>query len=359
MDLPVKKPRLEWLDALRGFTMILVVANHVSQMGFEQNWKWSSSLPFLLLFRMPLFFFVSGFLAYKAAQVWDANNLGQLLVKKLKVQIIPTACFFFLFCAMMSPNFVDAVVTNFHSATKGGYWFTIALLWMFVIYYLFAYVESKLKVKSWIPITVLFLISLVFYESCFLPKYFSWAQGYKGEHIQWIDDLSLGRVFIHFPFFLYGNIVHRYWDKAQRVMDSKWFYPLIIVLVILATLDVLKWHQLRLEWTNLPSTIAKFGLLTIVFMYFRNYQQYFTKLTVIGASLQYIGRRTLDIYLIHFFFMPNVPAIGMFFDKYRHNFALDTTISVVMALLIIGFCIISSNILRVSPFFKKWLFGRS
>ena len=29
-----KKVRLEWLDALRGFTMILVVANHVSQMGF-------------------------------------------------------------------------------------------------------------------------------------------------------------------------------------------------------------------------------------------------------------------------------------------------------------------------------------
>jgi fucose 4-O-acetylase-like acetyltransferase len=84
-------------------------------MGFEQNWKWSSSLPFLLLFRMPLFFFVSGFLVYKAAQVWDANNLGQLLVKKFKVQIIPTACFFFLFCAMMSPNFVEAVVTNFHS----------------------------------------------------------------------------------------------------------------------------------------------------------------------------------------------------------------------------------------------------
>ena len=25
----IKKPRLEWLDALRGFTMILVVANQV------------------------------------------------------------------------------------------------------------------------------------------------------------------------------------------------------------------------------------------------------------------------------------------------------------------------------------------
>ena len=358
MDLPVKKPRLEWLDALRGFTMILVVANHVSSIGFEQHLKYSSSLSFLLLFRMPLFFFVSGFLAYKAAQVWNARNLGQLILKKLRLQIIPTVVFFLLYCALICKGFADSVVTNFHLSTKGGYWFTIVLLWMFIIYYLFAYLESKLKVKSWIPIAVLFVVSLLFYESCFLPKLFPWAQGSKLPPIQWINDLSLGRVFIHFPFFLFGNIVHRYWDQAQRVMDSRWFYPIVIVIVILATGDVIKWHNLRFEWTNLPSTLAKFGLLTIVFMYFRYYQKYFTKLTVVGASLQYIGRRTLDIYLIHFFFMPNVPTIGMFFDKYRHNFVLDTTLAVLMALLIIGFCCITSNILRVSPFLKKWLFGR-
>ena len=358
MEKPVKKARLEWLDALRGFTMILVVANHVSQMGFEQHWKWSSSLSFLLLFRMPLFFFVSGFLAYKASQVWTVSNLGQLLLKKVRVQIIPTATFFLLYSAIICPQFLTDVVANFHSPTKGGYWFTIALLWMFVVYYLFAYAESKLPRRSWIPITLLFIVSLGFYETCFLPKIFPWAQGYKGAHIQWIDDLSLGRVFIHFPFFLFGNIVHRYWDGAQRIMDSRWFYPLVVVVVIFATADVLKWHNLRLQWTNLPSTLAKFGLLTIVFMYFRHYQQYFTQFTVAGKTLQYIGRRTLDIYLIHFFFMPNLPAIGMFFDKYRRNFVLDTTLSVTIALLIIGFCIITSNILRVSPFFMKWLFGR-
>ena len=367
MDLSVKKTRLEWLDALRGFTMILVVANHVSQIGFEQHWKWSASLPFLLLFRMPLFFFVSGFLAYKTSQVWTASSLGQLLLRKLRLQIVPTVVFFLLFCAMICPSFSDAVVINFHSPTKGGYWFTIALLWMFVIYYLFAFLESKLlshlppKVSrycSWIPIVMLFAVSLCLYETCFLPKTFPWAQGYKGAHLQWIDDMSLGRVFIHFPFFVFGNMVHRYWDKAQRVMDSQWFYPVVVVLVIMSTLDVLKWHTLRLEWTNLPSTLAKFGLLTIVFMYFRHYQQYLTKLSPVGATLQYIGRRTLDIYLIHFFFMPNIPTVGMFFDKYRHNFALDTTLSVLIALLIIGFCCVTSNILRVSPFFKKWLFGR-
>lgn len=363
MNLPVKKPRLEWLDALRGFTMILVVANHVSRMGFEQNWKFSSSLSFLLLFRMPLFFFVSGFLAYKAAQVWNAHSLGQLLTKKLQVQVIPTVVFFLLYCAIISPSFEGGVINNFHSPMKGGYWFTIALLWMFIIYYLFAYLESRLprKVPSWLPITVLFVVSLCFYETCFLPNLFPWAQGYKGQPTQLgqlLNDLSFAQVFFHFPFFLFGNIVHRYWDKAQRVMDSPWFYPVVVVVVILSTMDVLKWHNLRMEWTNLPSTLAKFGLLTMVFMYFRYYKDHFTKFSVVGVSLQYIGRRTLDIYLLHFFFLPNIPTIGEFFDKYRHNFVLDTTLSVLIALLIIGFCCITSNILRVSPFFRKWLFGR-
>ena len=362
-----RKPRLQWLDAMRGFTMILVVANHVSQMGFDQHWKYSSSLPFLLLFRMPLFFFISGFLAYKASQLWTGAELGRLIGKKLRVQIIPTAVFFVLYCGIVCKGFTDSLVTNLHSPTKGGYWFTIALLWMFIIYYLFSFVESRLlrfvdkhgiAMPRWLPIVLLFVVSLLFYETCFLPKTFAWAQGHKGPPIQWIDDLCLGRVFIHFPFFVFGNMVHRFWDRSQKIMDSRWFYPIVVTLVIVSTIEVLKYHNLRMEWTNLPSTVAKFGLLIIVFMYFRHYAEYFTRLTVVGRTLQYIGRRTLDIYLLHFFFMPNVPAIGKFFFANRHNFVLDTTLSVLMALLIIGFCVVTSNILRVSPFFKKYLFGR-
>ena len=141
-------------------------------------------------------------------------------------------------------------------------------------------------------------------------------------------------------------------------MDCKWFYPIIVVIVIFAALDSQSWHTLRMAWAIIPLTLARFLLLTIVFMYFRHYQQYFTQQTIIGTSLQYIGRRTLDIYLIHYLFLPNLPTLGAFFNQYRHNFVLDTTISVLLALIVIGFSIITSNLLRVSPFFKKWLFGR-
>ncbi len=356
-----KKKRLEWLDALRGFTMIQVVANHVAGIGFGEEWKHSSSIPFLVLFRMPLFFFVSGFLAYRASQLWDLKHLGQLVWKKVKVQTIPTVAVFLLAMAILDRQFWPAVGQALHSPLKGGYWFTIALLYMFVIYYLFSYLESKLKWKTWIPITLLFLVSLFFYETNYQPRYFSWAMGYKGQKTDlyyFLQDSSLIQVLLYFPFFLYGNIVHRYWDKWQRLMDSKWFFPVVIVIVILATLDALKWHTLRMTWAVIPLTISRFGLLTVTFMYFRHYQLYFTKYSFMGVTLQYIGRRTLDIYLIHFLFMPDLPQIGEFFKSYPHNFVIDLLLSVTLGLVIIGFSIVTSNILRISPFFKKWLFGR-
>ena len=336
--MPAKKPRLEWLDALRGFTMIMVVANHVAQIGFEEEWKHSSSLQFLLLFRMPLFFFISGFLAYKASQIWTARNLSGLILKKVRVQLIPTLVFFALATAILKPHFWPGVEESFHSPTKGGYWFTLVLLYMFLIYYPFAYLENKItshmppvsaKWMSALLIILLFLVSLAFYDSCYQPKYFSWAKGHRGPMTdihQFLLDSNLGQLMLWMPFFLYGNIAHRYWDKA---------------------------------WAIIPLTLAMFLLLTITLMYFRYYQHYFTKLTIIGASLQYIGRRTLDIYLIHFLFLPSLPSIGSFFKLYRHNFITDTTVSILFALLVIGFSIIASNILRISPFLKKWLFGRS
>ena len=214
------------------------------------------------------------------------------------------------------------------------------------------------KMPSWLPIAVLFIISACCYETCYQPKYFDWAFGWPKAPNEFMNYTSFNQLFMYMIFFLYGNIVRRYWDQAQRVMDSKWFYPIIIVLVIFAALDSLRWHTMRMTRAIIPLTLARLLLLTIVFMYFRHYHQYFTQRTVVGRSLQYIGRRTLDIYLIHYLFLPDLPTMGSFFSQYRHNFVLDTTLSVVLALMVIGFSCITSNILRVSPFFKKWLFGR-
>ena len=353
-----KKTRLEWLDALRGFTMVMVVAYHVAQTGFGETLKNSSSMPFLIMFRMPLFFFVSGFLAYKASQVWNARNLGKLLAKKLRVQIVPTVIFFLVATAILHNNLDKTIMIHLHSMYKGGYWFTLVLLYMFVVYYLFAYVESKMKRRSWIPIVVLFVLSLVAYETCFLPKQFFYAYGHKGMADTIMTQTSFILLFQYFPFFLYGNIVHRYWKQAECVMDSRWFFPIVVLVALLSSLDALKWHTLRMEWANLPMTLARFTMLTIVFMFFRRYKESFTREHWVGRGLQYIGVRTLDIYLIHYIFLPHVSGVGAFFKVNPGNFVLDTTMSILLGLLVIGFCLVTSSILRISPLLKKYLFGR-
>lgn len=55
------KKRIGYLDALRGFTMILVVCVHcLTYSDIKQN----PITDFFSLFRMPLFFFISGFILY-------------------------------------------------------------------------------------------------------------------------------------------------------------------------------------------------------------------------------------------------------------------------------------------------------
>ena len=90
------KVRLEWIDAMRGFTMVMVVAMHGFVNGFQESFR-SPALSFLVLFRMPLFFFISGFLAYKANADWSFSGFSRMMGKKIRIQIIPTVVFFFCF----------------------------------------------------------------------------------------------------------------------------------------------------------------------------------------------------------------------------------------------------------------------
>ena len=354
-----KGTRLEWLDAMRGLTMILVVAYHVAQMSFGLSEKTSSSLPFFVLFRMPLFFFVSGFLAYKASFEWTWPNALRLTWKKIKIQVLPALVFLCVFIILRRPEFWGSFEYCMKSPTKGGYWFTWVLLHMFIIYYLTCMVQelvnSKFKIENsrgrhW-AIWVLFVVSLIVYETLYQPS------------ISYHKDLffrysSLVTTMNFLPFFLFGNLVHRYWNQAQKVADSSWFYPILTLIAFLACADIFRWHFCRFEWTNLPRTIAMFTLLSMVVIFFRNYQSWFTQERFIGRTLQYIGVRTLDVYLLHYILLPRLPQVGQWLNQNRPNFVLEVVTSFSVALIVIAFCLLISQILRISPLFRQYLFGR-
>ena len=365
------KQRLQWIDAMRGFTMLMVVTNHVQSASFGELPNLSSSMQFFLLFRMPMFFFISGFLAYRTKDTWTFHDFCQKTGKKLRVQIIPTIVFFLVGAILLHPStFGSTVVDWYHSPRKGGYWFTLVLLYMFVVYYVFEFIENNIvkyslpqraeeqkSPKLW-PILTLWVIAVFGGLTCYLPKWFSWGQRYGYTYTGWLNDTSVIELLRYFHFFIFGNIVHRYWHKFERLFDLKGFYLAIVALAFLSTVEYVKLHFLRGQWANLTHMMAQYSLLTIVFLFFRYYQDSFTQDRRLGRLLQYVGMRTLDVYLIHYLFLPKVPAVGKFFNANPGNFVLDTALSLGVSILIVGFCVVVSNTLRISPFLKKYLFGR-
>lgn len=101
METKQGKKRIEYLDAMRGVTMLLVVYSHILYFGYSgafnnmtiEEGDFLTYNEVFTLFRMPLFFFISGFVLFKQDFSWSAAESGKFLLKKAKVQLVPTAFF--------------------------------------------------------------------------------------------------------------------------------------------------------------------------------------------------------------------------------------------------------------------------
>lgn len=137
------KQRVAYIDALRGFTMFLVVFWHVMALSFGVSSEESIVGNFFLSFRMPMFFFISGFLGYKIAEGLDFGTYKSLIKKKSFVQLVPTFILFSLWCIV---NNSSPLV--FFEKGLTGYWFTLVLFEMFVIQYTVSLIFSRLNKRG-------------------------------------------------------------------------------------------------------------------------------------------------------------------------------------------------------------------
>ncbi|WP_055098259.1 acyltransferase family protein [Gabonia massiliensis] len=129
MEVPIKNKRIEYLDAMRGFTMILVVYAHVLLFSFGFNSDSHASFnQFFMLMRMPLFFFISGFIFYKDIN-WTLPIIRQFILKKSQVQLLSTLIVYTIFIFVFQKDFWEGIMTQ----TKYGYWFTITLFEFFLL----------------------------------------------------------------------------------------------------------------------------------------------------------------------------------------------------------------------------------
>lgn len=345
----LKQPtkRIEYIDALRGFTMILVVFHHlIPHLGITNSFADSV----FISFRMSLFFFVSGFIGFKLMS-WDRNTYLAMNKNKLLHQLVPTLILGIIYTYIMSSsNLMDFIL----SSKKLGYWFTIVMFEMYLILYTLNLCLYNSNFKIFEKRLVISLVLLSILSFC------SWIIFSKFPH-KLVDAFSLWRLARDFPYFAFGIICSMNKDLFHRILENKYFTFIIIVLFSLGF--YMKRFYLSASSNTIlillnfiVSCLIGFAGLLIVYNTFRVYKDSFSSDKKIGRMLQYIGKRTLEIYILHYFFLPTLPWVGDMLSKYN-NAVLELFIGLFISLIVIAVCLVVSNILRTNPILAKYLCG--
>ena len=325
------KQRIGYIDAMRGFTMILVVFSHVCSMCFGDKSMGFNNV--FYLFRMPCFFLISGWL-------FDPLKGSFSLVAKHKfmVQIIPTV----IFLLLLAP---PSLFFSRLGATKGGYWFTFVLFEYFIISMLF----SRYLKKWGLMLAIIISVSSYFYD-VYYNRYFSRL----GWFTEVVGFLSF-KTWRFYLFFYLGILIKRHFDDFLRLTNKR--YVLVAVIACFAVMAYLP-HFENVAISYMVFAIAGISGAIMVFTIFRYLEgSRLSPLTSHHSPLNYIGTRTLDIYLLHYFILPRfLLPYGEQLRAYESK-PLEFLVSLGLALVIVTVCLLISYIIRLSPFLGHYLFG--
>ena len=162
----------------------------------------------------------------------------------------------------------------------------------------------------------------------------------------------------YFIFFSFGCFVHKYYGYFLKSQDNKYVKDVVLILFVFFSVFIFYQNSTHIIISNyiLKLFSAIFGILLILYV-FKDNERYLTSSTQLGNTLQYIGKRTLDIYFLHYYFLPyNLSAIGKWLQQYP-NPLLEFCLSMIFALIVIACCLAVSKLLRISSTLTYLLLG--
>lgn len=332
-----QKKRVEYIDCLRGVTMLLVVIWHVYDFVLNTS---CTFLDVLSAVRMPLFFFVSGLFVH-------FNLSSYSLFIRINLVLIPTITTFLLYigiCADDLNSYKYLFCTWFSSEFKGGYWFTISMIIMNCIHYLVTSILNWFHVRSRIMGVISLFIAVI---GVILLK--DWD--YTSNNAILCRLFSLRLIAMYFPFYILGIVCKDNWDVFCRIIQKQWVISIALVsFLLLFFLPFGGFYK---------GEITSFCGVLFVYSIFNTYSDFFSTKTKVGTWLSYIGRHTLPIYLLHYFILRGIHLSWM-----GEQIALDSqwflvfVLAFVITVLIVSACLIINSIVAVSTPIHRLFLGK-
>lgn len=291
LDKP-KQTRLVHIDAIRGLMMLLVMCVHLGSN--------SDLMQILRLVRMPLFITISGFLVFSAD--YDSTKVRQKSLNRIVKQLYPTIFLWLLwnllFCIKESQCFPSAI-TLISNPFKNAFWFTFVLVEYFFIALPWLILFNRMQWRNEIVALLLVNICVVFIFlenviDVLFTKY--WFFDLIG------NSLSFKLVVRWGAFFFLGMIAKIYHNYLEEI-GQKWIVLVLALVCFVFSAEI--YFVIHDPWI---SRLARYisgisGMLTIycIFLHLSSSVQPLLQKVIYYLSI--VGRKTLEIYLLHFFIL--------------------------------------------------------
>ncbi|MBQ9094387.1 MAG: acyltransferase family protein [Prevotella sp.] len=331
----MKKHRINYIDRMKGMAIFIVVLAHVFLFSFDM--EDSLCFRFCASFEMPLFMFVSGFVAYIHSDVYGKEEIN----RKLSLRIISYLCP--AFAITWSLALYKYVVLAIHDldivgTLIEGLWYLKALAIFICIQFIL--VRCRKLTQELAVIILAECLFLIGWKMCpFIYKLF-----------------CLEHCFFFFPFFIMGYYFRMY--KLEKVLTSRnWLFSISIIGFVCLLNVNFEYHALRFISERFVRPI--FAILAITYI-FANREGRDSKL---DQWFSHIGKKTLDIYIYHGIFI--VGTFSIFDLKFicDNEVIMSNPLSLLILATLITFFLMYISIaigalVRKSNLLRKIVYGK-
>ena len=267
------KERMLYIDRLKALAMIMVVMGHTIYFCmYHEERPDDAVFNIICTFHVPLFFFLSGVVISKLP---DNRKVLSKAYRFLKPMLI---------IGLINAIVIDDIRRFFLDGGHNGYWYLLILTLFYLLLLPFNLNTTKNKYYSiMIDGGIALVIWLAFYAAMRIDNVV-------------ITALNPWAGFMFWPFFIIGVFVRKY-NILRFLTDYSWLTMLLAALYL--TLVIVFFGSLDHLPVALDFSIALIAIMTLIGLFHR-----FDDVdNWINQQLLLIGNNTLQIYVVHYFFI--------------------------------------------------------
>ena len=329
--------RINYIDRMKGMAILVVVLAHVFI--FSLDMADSLVFRFCASFEMPLFMFVSGFVAYLKPNFGG----GKKLAKRFVAYVCPAFAVSYAFALY---NFLVLGVRDMDvvGTLTGGFWYLKAL----AIFVCLQALLMKCR-RVWLELLVIAVAEGVFLAG--------WKTNPFLHHL-----FCLEHCFFFYPFFMMGYYTRRY-NLVDYLKSRNWIFTVSVIGFICLLNAHIEIHAFRF----LSERILRptFAILALTYLFALREDK-----TSVGERwLNHIGTRTLDIYMYHGILIGGKYMIGFDILCFDMRWVKDCEVmmanpvaylllALLMTVFLTYFSMAVGDLVRKSNWLEKVVYGK-